>query len=161
MPTRVTLGAICLRSSTHLPPIDQRLLVKPVTLSPGRAKLPTKPSPTGSDAVTKTIGIVRFSRRSADTTMPLLATMTSGLSAINSFASGLNSICVPRKAIVDLNVSSRNPAKLPESSFKCRDATRHLRVAFGECDEDANNRDFVRTFAAIAAIGQGSERAAK
>jgi hypothetical protein len=67
-------------------PIDQKLLVKPVMLSAGRAKLPTKPAPTGSDTVTKTIGTVRLSRRSADTTMGLLATTTPGFNAINSFA---------------------------------------------------------------------------
>ena len=40
--TRVTAGAICLSSSNHFAPIN------PVTLPPGRAKLSTKPAPTGS-----------------------------------------------------------------------------------------------------------------
>jgi hypothetical protein len=57
--TRDTSGAIVLSSSTHFPVIDDSKLVKPVTLPLGRAKLSTKPSPTGSDIDTNTMGILR------------------------------------------------------------------------------------------------------
>src|SRR5215470_13267962 len=47
-PTRVTPGAICLSSSSHLPLRPYSNEVKPVTLPPGRARLSTKPAPTAS-----------------------------------------------------------------------------------------------------------------
>src|SRR6516164_8621163 len=43
--TRATRGAISLSSSSHLPAIVGSMLVKPVTLPPGREKLATKPLP--------------------------------------------------------------------------------------------------------------------
>src|SRR5262245_47956674 len=46
--TRVTLGAICLSISTHLPLSLYSNAMKPVALPPGRARLSTKPAPTGS-----------------------------------------------------------------------------------------------------------------
>jgi hypothetical protein len=58
MATRRTAGAISLRSSSHLPPIDDSMLmlVNPVTLPPGRACDATKPRPTGSETWANTIG---------------------------------------------------------------------------------------------------------
>src|SRR5207247_1011396 len=58
--TRVTLGAICLSSSSHFPLILYSNAMKPVVLPPGRAKLFTKPAPTGSATAANTIGTVRF-----------------------------------------------------------------------------------------------------
>lgn len=46
--TRVIAGAASFRTSSHLPPMAGSKLVKPVMLSPGRAKLSTKPLPAGS-----------------------------------------------------------------------------------------------------------------
>src|SRR5262245_55103412 len=46
--TRVTLGAISLRSSSHFAPMLYSNKTKPVALPPGRARLSTKPAPTGS-----------------------------------------------------------------------------------------------------------------
>src|SRR5215475_2749006 len=46
-PTHVTRGAISLSSSNHLPPMPYSKIVNPVALPPGRAKLSTKPPPTG------------------------------------------------------------------------------------------------------------------
>jgi hypothetical protein len=57
--TRRTCGAISLSSSSHLPPMLGSMMVKPVALLPGNAKLLTKPLPTGSVTTTKTIGTVR------------------------------------------------------------------------------------------------------
>ena len=45
-------------SSSHLPPIVGSILVKPVTLPPGRGKLATKPLPTGPETVAKTMGML-------------------------------------------------------------------------------------------------------
>ena len=51
------LGAISLSSSGHFPPNVGSLEVNPVIMPPGRARLATKPLPTGSETLTKTIGI--------------------------------------------------------------------------------------------------------
>src|SRR5882672_2532837 len=57
-------GAISLRSSSHLPPIDDSILmlVNPVALPPGRASDATKPRPTGSETWANTIGSARFAQ---------------------------------------------------------------------------------------------------
>ena len=46
--TRVTRGAICLSSSSHFALMPYSNWVNPVALPPGRARLSTKPAPTGS-----------------------------------------------------------------------------------------------------------------
>ena len=46
--TSVTPGAISLSSSSHFPPMLYSKFMKPVALPPGRARLSTKPAPTGS-----------------------------------------------------------------------------------------------------------------
>jgi hypothetical protein len=61
-------------------------LLKPVMLPPGRARLSTKPWPTGSVTIKKTIGIVLVCRRSASTDGLASANSTSGLSATISVA---------------------------------------------------------------------------
>ena len=88
MATRRTAGAICLTSSSHLPPIDDSMLmfVNPVTLPLGRASDATNPLPTGSETWANTIGSVRVSRSSAATVGVVTAKMTSGCSATSSFA---------------------------------------------------------------------------
>src|SRR5262249_18917690 len=57
--TRVTPGAISFSRSSHFAASAYSYKRKPVTLPPGRARLATKPEPTGSMALTKTIGTVR------------------------------------------------------------------------------------------------------
>src|SRR5262249_53415496 len=66
--TRVTLGAISLSSSSHFAPMPYSYGVKPVILPPGRAKLSTKPAPTGSGVAANTIGTVRVARRNGRST---------------------------------------------------------------------------------------------
>ena len=56
---RVTPGAISLSSSSHFPLMPYSNRVKPVALPPGRARLSTKPAPTGSVTCANTIGTVR------------------------------------------------------------------------------------------------------
>jgi hypothetical protein len=84
---RVTRGATSLSSSSHFPLIPYSKIVNPVALPPGRAKLVTKPAPTGSMTCTNTIGRVRVACRSGTTVVvPVAATRTSGASATNSAA---------------------------------------------------------------------------
>ena len=56
---RVTPGAICWSSSSHLPLKVYSNCMKPVMLPPGRARLSTKPPPMGSTAIANTIGTMR------------------------------------------------------------------------------------------------------
>src|SRR5262249_16321034 len=60
--------------------------IKPVELLPGRAKLWTKPAPTGSATPTNTIGTAGVACCNAATSGVLLARITSGASATNSAA---------------------------------------------------------------------------
>src|SRR5215475_6667265 len=56
---RVTLGAICFSSSGHFALRLYSNCIKPVMLPPGRAKLATRPAPTGSAVpATQTVPIV-------------------------------------------------------------------------------------------------------
>ena len=60
--------------------------VKPVALPPGRARLATKPAPTGSGVCANTIGILRVACSNGRTVAPEAASITSGASATNSAA---------------------------------------------------------------------------
>ncbi len=62
------------------------MLVTPVTLPPGRARLATRPDLTGSATLTKTIGIVDVARLAAATAGVPHATMTSTLNRTSSVA---------------------------------------------------------------------------
>src|SRR6516164_3912704 len=83
---RVTCGAICLSSSSHLPLKPYSKTMKPVMLPPGRERLSTKPAPTGSGTSANTIGKVRVTWYNTITLMVFSAKTTSGASATNSCA---------------------------------------------------------------------------
>ena len=83
---RVTFGAICLSSSSHFPLRLYSNSKKPVVLPPGRARLSTKPLPTGSTTFTNTIGAVRVACCNAAKAGLLDVRMASGASAANSAA---------------------------------------------------------------------------
>src|SRR5262249_4227104 len=82
--TRLTLGAISLSISSHFPISGKSMNVKPVMFPPGRARLATKPCPTGSLSIAKTIGVVRVACFSAAITGVLLATIRSGAELTSS-----------------------------------------------------------------------------
>ena len=63
--TCVTRGATSLSSSSHFPAKPNSEVTNPVALPPGRAKLATKPPPTGSVALANTIGTLRVAFCSA------------------------------------------------------------------------------------------------
>ena len=60
--------------------------MKPVALPPGRARLSTKPAPTGSATTANTIGTVRVACSNGPMVEVPVARMTSGASATNSAA---------------------------------------------------------------------------
>ena len=64
--------------SNHFPMMGKSKEVKPVMLPPGRAKLETKPCPTGSMVTQKTIGMARVACFSATTGDVPLVTIRSG-----------------------------------------------------------------------------------
>ena len=83
---RVTRGASSLSSSSHFPLIPYSNRAKPVALPPGRARLSTKPAPTGSATCTNTIGTLRVAcNKGATVTVPE-ARRASGSSATSSAA---------------------------------------------------------------------------
>src|SRR5262249_44115111 len=82
----VTCGAMCLSSSSHFPLRPYSNDMKPVALPPGRARLSTKPAPTGSPTIGNTIGTVRVACSNGPTFAVPEAKITSGASATNSAA---------------------------------------------------------------------------
>ena len=95
--TRVTLGAICLSSSSHLPLMPYSRFANPVALPPGRARLATKPLPTGSATAANTIGTVRVACCTGAMTEPPFARMTSGAS--DSGSSAASALSTPMRRI--------------------------------------------------------------
>jgi hypothetical protein len=91
----VTFGAISLSSSNHFPHKLYSNIIKPVALAPGRDRLSTKPDPTGSGAMTNTMGMVRVTFSTASAGVPPPATSTSGASATSSAAYFRNAASSP------------------------------------------------------------------
>jgi len=83
---RVTRGAISLSNSSHFALIPYSNVVKPVTLPPGRARLATRPVPTGSPAAAKTMGMTDVACMAAAIKLVPAVTMTSTLRWTNSAA---------------------------------------------------------------------------
>src|SRR5262245_19138159 len=118
---RVTVGAISLISSTHFPANPYSGLVKPVALPPGRAKLATKPAPTGSTTCAKTIGTVRVAcSKGVAAGMPLAKT-TSGASPTKSAACLRKLSGSPPPQRVDTYVTADRPARFLQPLQECRE----------------------------------------
>src|SRR5258706_2734390 len=107
--TRVTAGAISLSSSIHFPLMPYSNRVNPVKLPPGRARLSTKPAPTGSATCTNTIGMVWVASSIA---------------------------CTP--AGVDPHVAAVGPAQLLQPLRERCDAGLPLQIVRGEWHEHAD-----------------------
>ena len=95
-------------------------VMKPVALPPGRARLSTKPAPTGSAATGNTIGTVRVACSIAPTVEVPWARMTSGASAANSTAC----LRISAALVVAQRVSIRTlrPMVQPNCASPCRNA---------------------------------------
>jgi hypothetical protein len=83
---RLSPGAISESSSSHLPPSVASKRPKPVMFPPGWLSRETMPVATGSVPFTKTIGIVRVSRRRARVGAVPPVTIMSGCRPTNSCA---------------------------------------------------------------------------
>jgi hypothetical protein len=86
-PTRLTLGNASLSNSNRFPASSGLFCSDiPVMFPPGRARLATRPVPTGSPAKAITMGMVDVARLAAVTDGVYAAMMTSGFKATSSAA---------------------------------------------------------------------------
>src|SRR5262245_22360879 len=117
---RLTFGATCLSSSSHLAPMLCSTVMKPVALPPGRASLSTKPAATGSPATGDTSGPLHDACTIAPTVEAPWARMTSGASAANSVAC----LRISAALVVAQRVSIRTlrPMAQPNCCNPCRNA---------------------------------------
>ena len=93
-----------------------------MTLPPGRARLATKPLPTGSPAIAKTIGMTDVACFAARTAAPDV-TMTSTLSRTNSAAiSAKRSL---RPSAQRYSIATVRPSIQPSSRSRCTKAAVH------------------------------------
>ena len=86
-PTRASLGTASLSISSLLVSSSNDKLDNPVTLPPGRARLATRPSPTGSPAFAITMGMVVVAFFAANAGGPAVTTIRSTLRRTKSAAS--------------------------------------------------------------------------
>src|SRR5262245_31539213 len=93
-------------SPNHFPIISYSKLVKPVTLLPGRARLATKPWPTGSATRTNTIGRMFVSR-----CYDHLCWQPNQFSRVGAHLVEIGT----GVSIIDLNVMAGHPSDRPES----------------------------------------------
>ena len=113
--------------------------MKPVALPPGRARLSTKPAPTGSVMIGNTIGTVRVACSSGLTVAVPLARMTSGASATNSAACLRISAASPAAQRVSIRtLRPIGPAQLRQRLQECRDAGLKFRIVRGCGHEHAD-----------------------
>src|SRR3954451_8589905 len=148
--TRLTSGAICLSSSSHLPLRPYSNIRKPVALPPGRARLSTNPAPTGSMRSTNTMGKVRLtSSNGTIVVVPVAARMTSGASAASSAA------CLRRTSasVVAQRMSNfmLRPSVQPNCSSVCRNAPKRARYS-GSSSAPATSKPMVRIRSDCSAI---------
>ena len=135
----MTRGAISLSSSSHLPAIVGSILMKPVTLPPGRGKLATKPLPTGSATLHENDGDgarLLQQRRSGGCA---LRKNEVGLQRDEFLRESLPRLRVERRpASVDPDVAALRPPELLESLPERRDPGLSFPVALGKRHQHAD-----------------------
>jgi hypothetical protein len=131
--TRLTLGAISLRISSHFPISGKSMNVKPVMFPPGRARLATKPCPTGSLTTEKTIGMVWVARFRAAMTGPAGSDNEVRCRTHHFRRISLDLGEVPAgKPMLNLNVAILRPSERPKSLPKRCDADLYFRIVLRE-----------------------------
>ena len=132
-------GAISFSNSTHFALNPYSREMNPVALPPGRARLSTKPAPTGSARAVNTIGTVRVACSNAATAGLPLERMTSDASATNSAAYSRTSSALPRgPAGIDLRVAADAPTQFLQPLQERCDAGLSLRIVRGLAHEHAD-----------------------
>ena len=99
--------------------------MKPVALPPGRARLSTKPAPTGSTVPTNTIGTVWVACNNAPTADGPEVRITSGASVANSAACLL--ISASLGVVQRASIRTFRPMVQPKSASACRNAPKRAR----------------------------------
>src|SRR5262249_42978838 len=141
--TRVRPGAISLSSSNHFPSMPYSVKLNPVALPPGRARLSTKPPPTGSPTFTNTIGTARVASSKGDKLGLPVARMTSGASAISSAAYlRTSSVLVGQRVSMRTLWPSIQP-QFPQPAQERRDAGSAFRIVRGGAHEHADTSHLV------------------
>ena len=155
----VTLGAISLSNSSHLPLKLYSNCMKPVTLPPGRAKLSTKPAPTGSGTTAKTCGMVRFAWSAIKLVTPE-AKMTSGdeRDQFHGHLAGVvNGARIPPK--INSNVTAISPAPLLQGPPERRLArSLQFRIVLGLVHQHADAPHLIALLRARAARPRNGKR---
>src|SRR6516162_10236083 len=137
--TLLAPGAISLISSIHFPANPYSGLVKPVALPPGRARLATKPAPTGSTTCANTIGTVRVAcSKGVAAGMPLAKNNVrcERDQFRRLFAKALG--IAPAPAEVDTHVTADRPTRFLQPLQERRETRLSFRVVRGEVHEHAN-----------------------
>ncbi len=119
---RAAPGSSSCSSPSRLVPVSTLMALIPVTLPPGRLRLATRPSWTGSPPVRKTIGIVVVAALAASTDadvpgVTMTATRRRTRSAANS---GSRCGFVLRPAVFDRHVVALGEAWFAEACAECR-----------------------------------------
>src|SRR5262249_53218664 len=122
---------------SHLPASPYSNSMKPVILPPGRARLRTKPAPTGSTTCRNTIGILRVACSRAGMVGPTPATITSGPSATSSATSSRKRAASPA-AHVDPQLAADDPARFLQALVQRCDFGLRVRVVGSGAHEDAD-----------------------
>ena len=123
-PTRASFGIASLSISSLLVFSSSAKPEFPVTLPPGRARLATKPAPTGSVELVITIGMVLVVFFAANGVGPPEATIRSTFRLTNSALKLRQALkLLFGKSILDDNILSLNPAELAQllaERLQCR-----------------------------------------
>ena len=119
--TRPSLGTISFRSSSCFPLISGARVDKPVIFPPGRARLATKPLPTGSSSNVMTIGIVEVAPLAGPVAVGPLVTMASTLSRTSSAASAGSRSSFPSACRRSMTIFF--PSTYPSSRRPCWNAS--------------------------------------
>src|SRR5215472_2476331 len=138
--TRVRPGAISLSNSNHFPLMPYSVKLNPVALPPGRARLSTKPPPTGSATFTNAIGTARVasSKGGAAGCENDVGRECDQFGCIfaNLFGAG-------RPARVDAHIMAVDPAQFPQPAQERRDAGSAFRIVRGGAHEHADTSHLV------------------
>ena len=116
-------GTTSRNSSSRLPARSVARVDRPVTLPPGRARLATRPVPTGSPATANTIGMADVACFAATTFAVPAVTMTSTLSRTNSAANSAKRSLRP--SAQRYSIATVRPSIQPSSRNRCTKAAAH------------------------------------
>src|SRR5438132_6034060 len=124
--SRLRRGTTSRKSSSRLGAASLCWIDKPVMFPPGRARLATRPAPTGSPTDAKTIGMTVVARLAAATAAVPWVMVTSTLRRTNSLE--ISAFRAPlRPPVLDCDVATFHPTQLMKSSHECSNHVAHGR----------------------------------